>query len=43
MELLGQEQAAASAYRELLDDWGDVVASLPRFADAPERLRALRS
>ncbi|MGD8495318.1 MAG: CsgG/HfaB family protein [Gemmatimonadales bacterium] len=39
LELAGANKAAATAYRELLQDWGDVVDQLPLLADAPQRLQ----
>ena len=42
-EALGHRKAAVAAYRELLGDWGEEIDSMPRFRDAPERLRALTS
>jgi TolB-like protein/tetratricopeptide (TPR) repeat protein len=42
-EALGHRSAAAAAYEELLGDWGEEIESMPRFRDAPERLRTLTS
>lgn len=42
LELMGAKRAAEAAYAKLLSDWADVVGELPRLADAPERLSALR-
>lgn len=39
LELAGADKAAATAYRELLQDWSGTVPKLPLLADAPERLR----
>lgn len=38
LELAGANKAAATAYRELLQDWSGTVSKLPLLADAPERL-----
>lgn len=39
LELAGADKAAATAYRELLQDWSRTVSKLPLLADAPERLQ----
>lgn len=41
-EALGRSGAAVGAYEELVGRWGDALESVPRLADAPERLRRLR-
>jgi len=38
LQLAGADRAAATAYRELLQDWSGVVSRLPLLADAPRRL-----
>ncbi len=41
-EELGKTGAAADAYGELVRQWGDALASVPRLSDARARLRRLR-
>jgi TolB-like protein len=38
LQLAGSDRAAATAYRELLQDWSSVVSRLPLLADTPDRL-----
>jgi tetratricopeptide (TPR) repeat protein/TolB-like protein len=41
-ELQSANRAAVGAYQRLMTSWGDVIGRLPRLADTPERLAAVR-
>jgi TolB-like protein/Flp pilus assembly protein TadD len=42
LEQLGEPRGALRAYDELMASWGHIIEALPRIADTPERIAALR-
>ena len=42
LELLGEPRAALKSYQALMANWGHIIEALPRIADTPERIAALR-
>lgn len=42
LELLGEPRGALKAYEELMSGWGHIISELPRIADTPDRIAALR-